>query len=135
MSNGSYVGLGRAICPVCGQTFETGEVLIHRGLKPVFPENGKTDPYKYQLCEEHQKLFEDGYIAMVGIDESQSNVSGNMVNKMEDAYRTGDIVHIREKVFCELFGEKNLKKNQDGTTCPMVFCDKETIEYLKKLVG
>ena len=87
------------ICPVCGKSHSGKEIFIHKQLKPIkeVPITGTS------LCEEHQKLSDDGYIALVVIDLDKSTNVDDTRLKPEDAYRTGDIMHMRREVYSRMF--------------------------------
>jgi len=125
MINNDFVAMEQNICPVCGITHEynTG-VLLHKNLKTIPDDKRVTG---YGLCEEHDKLFQDGYIALVVTDESKSTVNdkGNM--DMQDAHRTGALIHVRRELFNDLL------KTELPETQEMVFIDEELAEKLSLL--
>jgi hypothetical protein len=102
----SHVAMGYATCPIC-LTDHTQTVLLDRRMKDTFEH--KAYRYGFELCQEHQRLYDEGYIALVGVDTDQK--------------RTGEICHIRKTVFEQMF--KPMKE------APMFFCDQEVIEQIK----
>ena len=102
----SYVAMGYVTCPIC-LTDHTETVLLNKHMKDTF--ENKAYRYGFELCPEHQKLYDEGYIALVGVDSDQK--------------RTGEICHIRKTVFEQIF--KPMDK------APMFFCDQEVIEQIK----
>lgn len=132
-SNGSWVGIERAMCPVCGKTHTpTGAaVFLHTRFSKVFPPSGHAKPTRYALCEEHQKLYNDGYVAVVGCDEDRSAHKGDRC-QMEDAYRTGRVAHIRASAWAKLF-DTTLPVDKDGKALPMVFADDRVLDFLQRV--
>jgi hypothetical protein len=130
-SNGSHVALATGICAVCGRTYETGEVLLHKGLEKVFPGSGKAPPTEYGLCEEHQKKYNEGYVALVGIDPEKCEAGVDVDEmRLDEVYRTGLLVFVRAGVWDKLFNVP-LPLLEDGRTRPMVFVPDEVIHILQ----
>lgn len=116
MSN-DFVAKGIATCPVCGQE-HMGSILIKKRLggKPL--EDQKTG---YKLCEEHQKIFDDGFVSLVEIDESKSKPEEGVF------WRTGNIVYLKREIFDEMF-DIELKPEM-----PMCHIDQEVFQVLEKM--
>lgn len=100
----SYVTMEQKICPVCGKTQDTGNILLDMRLREQFENHTTTG---FGMCDEHQNLADAGYIALVVCDESRSEVHGNHI-KLQDAYRTGQVIHIRATVAMKLFNRSYL---------------------------
>ena len=83
MTEKSYVGMAHEVCPVCCVE-HTPSVLIDTRLKPTL---GPHEFSGWSMCAEHQKLKDDGYIALV--------VCTGEPKSLAEADRTGDIIHIR----------------------------------------
>ena len=100
MSGKSHVSLEQYQCVVCGCTYDTGAVLLHKQLAQKLEQHTLTG---YGLCPEHQKLFDEGYVALIEVDPELScfGPDGNLTAKT--AHRTGTIVHIRREVFKRIF--------------------------------
>ena len=92
-----YVAIAEHICPVCGttHTFNT-EILIHKNLRSI-PEDKRC--IGYGLCESHQKLFDENYIACV----VATNAGEHEKMQLDEAIRTGEIFHLKKTVFNEIF--------------------------------
>lgn len=94
---GDYVAMEKNVCPICGKVFDTGAILLHKHLReikqPAVTGRG--------LCPEHQRLFNEGFIAMVGVDESRCPKGEKL--KEEEAYRTGRIMHIKREAAARIF--------------------------------
>ncbi len=113
----SHVGMGYEICPICHKE-HTETVLLDKMLKNTLTNHMFTG---FSLCEEHLKLYKDGYIALVAFDESKSKRPINI----ENAYLTGHTAHIKKEAYQKIFNEK-LPENQFN----ICFCDNETLDRL-----
>jgi len=120
MCDKSYVSMEQKICPVCGVPHDTGAILLDRHLKDTFQKNTVTG---MAFCPEHQKLRDDGYIALVECDVEKSTVKGGMSNP-EDVYRLGRIAHVKREVFHKLFDKKSCDS-------PLIFVDSELMDKLE----
>ena len=96
MSDKSYVSMEQHVCTVCGHTYVTGSILLSKRLKPSLERYTVTSN---GLCPEHQKLFDEGYIALVEVVNKQNSTT----LKPQDANRTGRIAHVRRTVATEMF--------------------------------
>jgi len=121
-SNDEYVKMGKHACKVCNCLFDSGEILLHRNLRAIPEDKTVTG---FGLCPEHQKLFNEGYVALIVIDESKSRMNGGNV-KPKDAHRTGMIIHMRREVMKEMF-DLDL-----STIKEMLFVDEEVAALLEK---
>ncbi len=61
MNDKSHVSLERRVCLVCGTHFDTGSVLLDKRLRASMERYTTTG---WGLCAEHQKLFDDGFVAL-----------------------------------------------------------------------
>lgn len=75
----SHVSLEQHQCFVCGRLYETGNILMDKRLRQSMERHTITG---YGLCEEHQKLKDDNYIALI---------------VMDDKKRTGEFAHMRKE--------------------------------------
>ena len=127
MSDKSYVTMEQHICPVCGKTFDTGNIIMDKRLKESFDSKTVTG---YGLCEEHEELFNQGYVALIEIDEKKSNLAGkNKDIHSKDVYRTGNLAHIKIDIFRNIFSFSPPHRNQ-----AYVFVEEGLIEKLKLLI-
>lgn len=126
MSDKSYVTMEQHKCMVCGKDFDTGALLLDQRLREVFDRNTVTG---WGLCGEHLKLYDDGYIALIGVDESKSGPHGDTI-KPEDAYRTGRIAHVRREVWPRIFDVPLPEK--EGKPLPCVFVQDAVIDLLQQ---
>lgn len=121
MMDKSHVSLEMKVCIVCGHKYSAG-VLIQKNLRPTLERETITG---YGMCEEHQKLSDDGYLALVGIDPTKSEILPNGNVKPEGVYRTGNVAHIRRTVMHQVIDAK-LPDGQE-----VVFVEDEVIHLLK----
>ena len=117
----SHVGMEQKVCPVCGQAFDTGVILLDKRLRNSLERKTVTG---WDLCPEHAKLWQKGYIALVECDPEKSKFTGSII-KPEDAYRTGRIAHIRKAVARELFNVE--------MTSPVAFVEPAVIDMLSTM--
>jgi len=117
----SYVSMETKQCLVCAKEFNVG-ILLNRRLSNSLEPKTLTG---YGLCDEHSKLFEDEYIALIGIDESKSTITnGNILP--ENAYRTGSVAHVKYSVLERFF---NVPINK---SLPIIFVEDAVIDKLKE---
>jgi hypothetical protein len=82
------------------------------------------------LCSEHQRLFDQGFIALVECDPERSGRPGSGDRIQPDqVYRTGRIAHLKREAFDRVFTSR-LHVNQ-----PCVFVEPAVIEKLQSSVG
>ena len=113
-----YVGMGYEFCPVCGQR-HTETVLLDRGLKESLERENCTG---FSLCEEHRKLFEQGYIALIELDKIPTNSDPT---GLEIDNRTGRYVHIKKEIWSHLF-------SSDCPKTSIAFIGKEVMDFLEE---
>ena len=122
----NFVTMEQNVCQVCGKTHDTGNLLLDLRLRPLFEMNTVTG---FGMCKECNKLHDDDYIALVGIDETKSTVTGNIV-KPEDAYRTGSVLHMARKAAKSVFNVP-----EASILLPMWFVQESVIEAIKAKVN
>ncbi|MBH8802864.1 ATPase, partial [Pseudomonas aeruginosa] len=84
----------------CGTAFDTGAILLDKRLRASMERHTATG---WGLCPEHQKLSDDGFVALVECDPQRSGAQGGGCMKPEQAYRTGRLAHLRRSVFAQVF--------------------------------
>lgn len=127
MDEKSHVSLEQHACLVCGVSFDTGSVLLDKRLRASMKRYTVTG---WGLCVEHQKLADDGFVALVECDPQRSGSPASNGNlKPEQAYRTGRLAHLKREVFFRLF---NVPIN-DKQAC--VFVEPGVIEQLLSMVA
>lgn len=125
MNEKSHVSLEQRICLVCGAAFDTGSLLLDKRLRASMERHTTTG---WGLCAEHQRLFDEGYVALVECDPQRSGspAAGDKL-KPDQACRTGRLAHLRREVFFRLF---NLSV-RDGQAC--MFVEPAVIDWLQTL--
>jgi len=118
----SYVSIEQKICPICLKKFESNAILIDRRMRNSMERNTITG---YEICPECKKKLDNGYMALIVSDPSKSKVT-NGKSKIEDAYRTGEILWIKRDVFNKIFNTDEKR--------PFVFCDEELPKKLKGMM-
>jgi len=124
MSEKSFVSMETAICPVCAQQHQTGALLIDKRVRNSMERETLTG---FAMCAEHQKLKDDGFIALVGIDPKLSTLEPNGSVTVRGAYRTGNLAHMRASVWPTFF---HMPVPPHG----MCFVEDEMIEQLKQFM-
>ena len=69
MNDKSHVSLEQHVCLVCGTAFDTGAILLDKRLRASMERHTATG---WGLCPEHQKLADDGFVALVECDPQRS---------------------------------------------------------------
>ena len=118
----SYVSMETKQCLVCAKEFNAG-VLLDSRLRDSLEPKTLTG---YGLCDEHNELFEDEYIALIGIDESKSTVETNGNILPHNAYRTGNVIHVKYSVLKGFFNITISK------SLPVIFVEDAVIDKLKE---
>lgn len=125
MTDKSHVSLEQRVCLVCGITFDTGNLLLDKRLRASLAHRTTTG---WGLCAEHQRLFSEGFVALVECDPQRSGSPGDRL-KPEQAYRTGRVAHLKRGVFAAVF---NVSIAADQ---PCVFVEPGVIERLQAMVA
>lgn len=115
----SHVSVEKKLCPICGAIHDTG-ILLDTRLRDSLESSTLTG---YEICPEDQQKLDNGYIALIGAVDENSNKSKL---QLEEANRTGDIVWLRRTVAEQII-------NVDLENLPFVFCDPQVVEYFKNL--
>lgn len=123
----SYVTLAQKICIVCGGVYNTNEILLDRRLRKQFDMHTVVG---YGMCPEHQKMKDDGYVALVAVDPSKVKLTndkeGNAVVKGADqVYRLGPLAFLKNEAFDAVM---NVKRPENG----VCFVHPEVIEMLQQ---
>ncbi len=101
MSDNSHVSLERRVCLVCGTAYDTGSILLDKRLRASMERYTTTG---WGLCAEHQRLFDEGFVALVECDlERSGKPSAADRVKAEQAYRTGRLAHLKREAFAAVF--------------------------------
>ena len=124
MTDKSHVSMEQHVCLVCGVTFDTGAILLDKRLRASMEHRTTTG---WGLCAEHQKLADDGFVALVECDPQRSGSPAGSL-KPEQAHRTGRLAHLKRHVFATVFNVP-IEANQ-----PCVFVEPGVIEQLEAMV-
>ena len=113
----------RKLCLVCGCEYDTGAILLDRRLRQHLERYTTTG---WGLCEEHQRLHHDGYVALVECDPRRSGEpSSKNLLPPDQAYRTGRLAHLRREAFARMF-DVPITPHQ-----PCIFVDPGVIDQLQ----
>jgi len=127
MNDKSHVSLERRVCLVCGAAFDTGNILLDKLLRASLERHTSTG---WGLCDEHRRLFDEGFVALVECDPERSGKpTGTDRLKPEAAYRTGRLAHLKREAFTGVF---NVPLAPDQ---PCVFVEPGVIEQLQGMVA
>ncbi|MES2237202.1 MAG: ATPase [Pseudomonadota bacterium] len=124
MNEKSHVSLEQHVCLVCGVAYDTGSILLDKRLRASMEHYTTTG---WGLCPEHQKLSDDGFVALVECDPERSGLPGDRL-KPEQAYRTGRLAHLKREAFATVF---NVPVTADRA---FVFVEPGVIERLESMV-
>lgn len=116
----SYVTMEHKVCPACGKEFETGALLLDKGLRDRFDKETVTG---WGLCPEDALKVTEGYVILVGATAPE----GKNRLQVDEAERTGDLMYLRREVAEDMF---NIPKVPD-----MVFVDPEVVTMLTKMAA
>lgn len=124
MNDKSHVSLEQHVCLVCGTAFDTGAILLDKRLRPSMEHHTATG---WGLCPEHQKLLDDGFVALVECDPQRSGSSAGGRMNPQQAYRTGRLAYVRREVLAQMF----IVPIADDQMC--VFVEPGVIERLQAM--
>ncbi len=119
----SHVSLEQNVCAVCGHTFDTGAVLLDRRMRDSLEHKTLTG---WGLCDGCQEKHDEGYVALVVVDEEKSTPESDDTIKPEGAYRTGEIGYIRRGIWDRIF-------NVPAPDGPMCFVPADVVARLAEL--
>ena len=127
MNDKSHVFLEQHVCLVCGARFDTGAILLDKRLRASMERHTKTG---WGLCPEHQKLADDGFVALVECDPQRSRAAAGAARmKPDQAHRTGRLAHLKREVFADVFNVPIEDKQ------PCVFVEPGVIEQLQAMTA
>jgi len=126
MNDTSHVSLEQHVCLVCGVRFDTGSILLDKRLRARLQRHTVTG---WGLCAEHQKLYDEGFVALVECDPRRSGLpAGHGRMQPEAAWRTGRLAHLQRDVFAKVFNVPIAAGK------PCVFVEPGVIEQLQAMV-
>jgi hypothetical protein len=101
MNDKSHVSLEQRVCQVCGVAFDTGSILLDKRLRASMQHRTTTG---WGLCPDHQRMFAEGFIALIEFDPLRSGKPKDGVRlNSEEAFRTGRLAHIKRSAFNAVF--------------------------------
>lgn len=102
MTMKGIVSLGYSVCPICCTEHEDNSVWVQ--MRDItHPKLEQRTFTGFKLCPEHQKQFDDGFLAMVVV-KAQPTGNGLLAQYNASlALRTGEVIHIRRTVAREIF--------------------------------
>lgn len=108
--------------PVCGYTHTHNcGVLLDQGLQNNL---NRTTVTGFGLCEEHEKMYNDGYIALVVVDPERTKNAHSGRVRAEGVFRTGELLFLRKEVVRDIF---NISEDDER---PLLFIDELMAMYL-----
>lgn len=100
----SFTTLEQYMCPVTGKSFDSGNLLIYTRMKDIFEMKTVT---QWAICPEVTKMFDEGYIALVVIDDKKSDIpKDGSYPKPQDVFRTGEILYLKKEKSKDILGQK-----------------------------
>jgi len=123
----SHVSIEQKKCPVCAKDFDTGAVLLDKRLRPSMERTTLTG---WGFCPDCTKKTDEGYIALVGVDESKSDKRPDGNADPDQVWRTGDLFWIKNTAFVKVFNVPLTGK--EGIQLHMMWVTVDVIEWLKK---
>lgn len=119
------VMMEQKVCLVTGETFDTGGILLReKMLKPENESNERFCITGYGFSPEVQEKLDNGFIALVEIDMTKSDMSGNFTP--DKAWRTGRTIFIKKTAFYSIF--KDAKCPDSFSYIPI-----DVFEYLENI--
>ena len=118
----SFTTLEQKICIITGEKYDTGALLMDKRMSKTFDMHTTTG---WGISPEYQEQIDKGFIIFIGIDSEKSDVLPNGNIKPEGAYRTGEIIQIKEEAAKNIF---NIEKFH-----PFNFVDQEVVKHLQKI--
>ncbi len=123
----SFVTMEQKVCGVCGHTYDSGALLLDQRMRKQFDMKTTTG---MGLCDDCKKKKNAGYIALVVCDPTKStidNEGGQATAKFENAYRTGELIHMKKEVAQRMF------TGIDVDAHPFIFIDIEAAQKIKRM--
>lgn len=91
----SFVSMEQHQCPVCLKCFDTGNILMDKKVRPKFDQRTVTD---FEMCDEHKKMRDDGFIALIEL--TRAPVTGENALTVP---RTGNLAHFKTTAWPSVF--------------------------------
>ena len=91
-----YVKLESHQCPICGVIHQRDcGILMDKRDKEIKSNDPDGDTYitGQSLCEDHHKLYKQGYVALIVLIDG------------ENSDRTGEMVHVKGELYYQMFNK------------------------------
>lgn len=121
IKDGSFVGMERGMCPICGEKHDTGTILLHTRLKNVFPMLGDGEATCFHICDVCKAMEEKGYVALVGV------VNGGDEITPATADRSAEYIWLRRHVAEQII-------DTDISEFPFCYIEPQAIESIKAII-
>ena len=122
MNKESYVSIERGVCVVCGQSFESGALILEKHLGMDSCVVG------WELCPSDAQMHRLGFVAVVECDlEPTMKTSGATISP-NDVHRTGGVLHLTRASFADIF------KTEARPTLPCAYVPQGTLQKLQSLL-
>ena len=122
MNKESYVAIERGVCVVCGQSFESGTLILETPLTTDSQVIG------WELCPADAKMHRLGFAAVVECEfEPVVQRSGTAIPPNE-VHRTGAVMHLTRDSFVSLF------HTGARPTLPCAYVPRGTLRKLQALM-
>lgn len=128
MGNNLEVALTKKACPVCLKEYDADIVMNTLLTKPMANKvkelHGKVIGILDEPCEECMESIKDlDAVYLIGMDPDKTES-----NKIEDIYRTGQIIALKAEAFQRVFGDHELVPS--GLKDKFVFVDYKIIDEM-----
>lgn len=119
----SHVGMVYRLCPITGEEWETGEILLDKKMKKSLK---RKNIVGYGFAPKVQEQLDKGFVVLLEIDpnKSKSPTKGNTLS-ITDVYKTGRLIYLKKQVAKDILGIKD--------HIEMSFIDKKVFEFLENL--
>lgn len=124
------VTMQQITCRVCGDKFDNGPIPLEMRQRKRYKRKTTTC---IGLCPTCTNIYLDGYIALIEVDASKSEVLPDGIVLDSGAYRTGNIAHLKKQTFKAIFTRD--WRDMNGKLRRYAFIDQEAFEKMKSIIG
>lgn len=115
-----------SVCPLCFKQFESGVMESDEIPGPEYASSdGKGVLTGYELCDEHKKICEDGYIFLVEVERNE-NLKNEQYVSIDTPKRTGNVTCLKKWIADQIF---------KSDTEEITYCPKDVIDWIKQVAG
>jgi len=118
----SFTTIEQRVCRVTGKKYDTNTLLIDKRLREKYEMYTITG---WGFSPEVVEKFEEGYVALVEVDETKSSKDDKGQITPQGAYRLGRVAYIKKKVLLELVPTLKIEY--------MGFCGSDFLKYLASI--